>query len=175
MTRDLDEAIDYVAARLTHVEDDAAMASRIVSALPERATWFGWLFHSWAPRLAMIAVVVAAAILLSQRRPMPIAPAVTQPPVASGSMGPVVGLVASIAPAPVRTKLLEPLEPLEPVEPVEPVELRSDHEFSLPAIEAVAALEMDSLLPAGLPEDAPLTVAPLAIAELPLTADFPQR
>ena len=36
-------------------------------ALPERVTWFGWLFHSWAPRLAMIAVVVAAGIVLGYR------------------------------------------------------------------------------------------------------------
>jgi len=51
----------------------------------------------------------------------------------------------------------------------------ADHEFSLPAMAKVAALAVDTLPPASLPEDAPLTVAPLAIAGLPLTADFPQR
>ena len=65
----LDEAIDHVAARLTHIEDNPALTSRIVSSLPERAGWFGWLFHSWAPRLAMIAIVVASGIVWSSRRP----------------------------------------------------------------------------------------------------------
>src|SRR5690349_2384464 len=64
----LDDAIDRVAKNLTHVEDDAVFASRVIASLPERTTWFGWLTHSWAPRLAMIAIIVVAAVLWSNRR-----------------------------------------------------------------------------------------------------------
>ena len=59
----LDRAIDHVAKRLTHVEDDAQFASRIVAALPDRVTWFGWLLHASAPRLAMIGVAAVAIVL----------------------------------------------------------------------------------------------------------------
>jgi len=55
---------------------------------------------------------------------------------------------------------------------VEPLEVsRVDHERSLPALGAVTALAFDSLTPVSLPEDAPLTLKPLEIADLPLTAD----
>jgi hypothetical protein len=46
-----------------------------------------------------------------------------------------------------------------------------DHERSLPSIAVVAALQLGSLAPVNLPEDAPLTLVPLAIADLPLTAE----
>jgi len=39
------------------------------------------------------------------------------------------------------------------------------------ALGAVAALTFDSLAPNALAEDAPLTLAPLAIADLPLMAE----
>ena len=47
----------------------------------------------------------------------------------------------------------------------------SDFDRSLPALEAARVLAFDSLAPASLPEDAPLTLKPLEIADLPLTAD----
>lgn len=166
MKRDhLDDAIDIVAARLTHVDDDPAIASRIVNSLPERAGWLGWLFHSWAPRLAMIAIVVASGIVWSSRPevPSPIStPLASAPPVTTPA-----ALVASVREAePDRTMPLEHLERLEPVELS-----RVDFDRSLPAIAAVRSLELDSLAPVSLPEDAPLTLEPLAIADLPLTAE----
>jgi len=62
--------------------------------------------------------------------------------------------------------------PLERLEPLEPVELpKADFEHSLPSIAAVAALQLEVIAPATLPEDATLTLEPLALADLPLTAD----
>ena len=52
---------------------------------------------------------------------------------------------------------------------------RPDHEFSLPAIAAAAAMAIDPLAPANLAEDAPLTVESLQIADLPLTTELSQR
>jgi hypothetical protein len=162
----LDDAIDAVTARMTHVDDDPALASRIVAALPERVSWFGWLFHSWAPRLALVAVVVASGWLWNRVA----TPAVVTPLPAVARIQPVrmpTTVVATAAPEPNRTKPLEPLELLEPVAPSKPL----DHERSLPPIEAPAALALVSLASVSLPEDAPLTLAPLAIADLPLTAE----
>jgi len=160
----LDEAIDQVAARLTRVDDNGALASQIINALPERVSWFGWLFHSWAPRLAMVAIVVAAGIVWGNRGQEVSTPGAS--PLASSQpiTTPIV-LVASVREAaPNRTMPLEHLEALEPLE-------RREHDFerSLPAIEAVAALALDALAPVSLPEDARLTLEPLAIADLPLT------
>ena len=161
----LDEAIDHVVTRMVRVEENDVLATQIVNALPERASWFGWLFHSWAPRLAMIAIVVAAGIVWGNRRPA------TTPP-----LGPLastwtttqpVALVASVREAALdRTMPLEPVERLEPMEPS-----KVDFDRSLPAIAAMDALTIDALAPANLTEDAPLTLTPLAIADLPLTAE----
>ena len=161
----LDDAIDAVAVRMTRVEENDALASHIINALPERVTWFGWLFHAWAPRLAMIAVVVASGIVWGNRRE--VSTPGTSPLASSRPIITLTALVASVREAaPNRTMPLEPLAPLAPLEPE-----RVDHERSLPALGAVAALSFDSLAPSVLPEDAPLTLAPLAIADLPLTAE----
>ena len=61
MKRDhLDDAIDSVAARLTKVTDDDALATRILASLPDRSLWF---LHSWIPRLAITAILAAPAVL----------------------------------------------------------------------------------------------------------------
>jgi len=163
----LDDAIDHVVTRMVRVEENDTFASRIVNALPERVSWFGWLFHSSAPRLAMIAIVVAAGIVWGNRTPA------TTPqlePLASTSIAPEpTALFATVREAePNRTMPLERLAPMERME-------LSDFERSLPALGAVAVLEFDSLAPVSSPEDAPLTLTPLAIADLPLTAEFSPR
>jgi hypothetical protein len=174
----LDRAIDRVAAQLTHVDDDPGLASRIADSLPERQTWQGWLSHSWVPRLAALAVIVTASVLWSEREPDPARS--IAPPIASVErVGTHAGVMFAATIEPLGTQPLEPvgtqrLEPVEPLEPVDPSDLRraADFDRSLPPIEAVAALELDSLMPAGLPEDAPLTVEPLATVDLPLSAEF---
>lgn len=169
---DLDAAIDHVAKRLTHVDDEAQFASRIVSALPERITWFGWLMHSWAPRLAMAVIIAAGAALWGGRSTTEVAP------LASASPLPVTALASAVIPAraepmePVRTMPLEPMELLEPVEPL----ASRDHERSLAPARAPAALEIVSIAAGDVIAEDALDVAPLQIAELPLTAEsFSQR
>ena len=66
---------------------------------------------------------------------------------------------------PNRTMPLEHLEPLERMEPA------ADFEFSLAAIAAPAALGVGSLSPAELPAEDALVIAPLAIADLALSAE----
>ena len=162
----LDDAIDDVVTRMVHVKENDALATQIIHALPERVSWFGWLFHSWAPRLAMIAIVVVAGIVWGNRTP-PTTPqldplartvtATTEP----------AAFVASVRPAaPIRTMPLEPVEPLEPLEPS-----RTDFDRSLPELAAVASLDFDSLAPASLLASEGLVLESLVIADLPLTAE----
>jgi hypothetical protein len=166
MTRnssDLDLAIDVVAKRLTQVDDDPVLASAIIAALPERTTWFGWLATSWAPRLAVLAIAAGSSLLFVNRQPAPVTPALL--PATTGMM------IAALptAPEPLELHLrTKPLEPLEPLKPLEPLEL-ADHEFSLPAISVTA------LAPIDLPAEAFIELAPLAIADLPLSGEFPER
>jgi hypothetical protein len=164
----LDKAIDHVAAQLTRVDDDPQLAARIASSLPERTTWFGWLFHAWAPRLAMLAVVVTGAALVLNRNAQP--PVTDAPePVLIAKSEPKLPRLPEPAPPvepvepgnPVGTKPVEPVEPLEPLEPAE----RRDHERSL------AALDVEALMPMALPEEASIEVVPLAISDLPLSGE----
>jgi hypothetical protein len=163
MTRDhVDDAIDSVAARLTEAKEDAAFALRIVNALPERSTW---MWFGWKPRLALVALALVATIGVVQRTFDNRSTDVLR---AENASGPVVELRASIEPLePNRTKPLEPVEPMEPLEPL----AKPDHEFSLPSIAAVAALQLELIAPATLPEDAALTIESLTIVDLPLSAD----
>jgi hypothetical protein len=166
----LDDAIDQVVTRMVRVEENDALASQIINALPERASWFGWLLHSWAPRLAMIAIVVAAGIVWGNRKP---APTPQLNPLAGTQTVPQpVVFVASVREAqPNRTM------PVELVEPLEPMELsRIDFDRSLAAIAAPEVLAVESLSPESLPVENALAIAPLAIADLALTAEsFPPR
>jgi hypothetical protein len=149
----LDEAIDHVAKRLTHVDEDAQFASRFVAALPERVTWFGWLTHSWAPRLAMLAIVAGALLFANARRTTDVAP--SAPPLASVANSNWPQLVASINPEPrtLGTPGTKPLEPVEPMEPLEPF-------VGLPSVTPPSSVAIESLV----------------IADLPLTAEsFPER
>ena len=157
----LDETIDQVVVRMVRVEENAALASQIINALPERVSWFGWLFHSWAPRLAMIAIVVAAGIVWGNRKPSP-----TQPiPLAStmSAIEPVTFVAAVREAEPNRTMPLEPVEPLRPSS--------MDFDRSLPALAGVASLNFDSLAPDALPASEGLVLESLVIADLPLTAE----
>jgi hypothetical protein len=158
----LDETIDHVVVRMVRVEENAALASQIINALPERAGWFGWLFHSWAPRLAMIAIVVAAGMVWGNRKPAP----TPQPNPLASTMSAVepVAFVAAVREAePSRTM------PVEPVERREPSTM--DFDRSLPALAGVAPLDFDSLAPDTLPASEGLVLESLVIADLPLTAE----
>jgi hypothetical protein len=160
---------------LTHVDDDAVFASRVIASLPQRTTWFGWLTQSWAPRLAMIAVIVAAAMLWNSRRTTEVAPALA--PIASVQFTQPSALMPPLAPRtgtrtrtgtsePNGTKPLEPLELLEPLEPF----------VGLSSVESPKALALNDVAPDALTETGTLSVPSLVIADLPLTAEtFSQR
>lgn len=163
---ELDPAIDAVAKQLTRVEDDPHLASRIAMSLPERsAASFGW----WALRLAMIAVMIAAGIVWGNRAGSD--PRGAEPLAASNvalAPAPLMAAVAELEPN--RTQPVEPLEPLEPLEPAAP-----DHEFGLTPVAPPLELGIAALTPRDLPAERPLTIAPLALSELPLSADFPSQ
>ena len=159
---DLDRAIDDVARQLTYVEPDPHLSARIALSLPTRSTWsLQW----WAPRLAAIALVVAAGILWANRAQQVThdgSPLASADPIATPT-----ALIATVREAePNRTPPLETVEPLEPLELV-----RGDFDGSLPAIETLGSLALEPLAPSRLAEDAPLTVAPLALADLPLAGE----
>jgi hypothetical protein len=167
----LDDAIERVGARLTRVEQDDELLARIVARLPRRSSSLGWLLGAWAPRLAIVALgaIAITGVLAPLEDP---STAVLR---TENANLPTVQLRASIEPVvPNRTKPLERLEPPERPEPLVQVTV-ADHEFALPAIAAVAPLALDNLMPASMSAAAPLTLAPLAIVELPLTADFSPR
>ena len=158
----LDEAIDQVVTRMVRVEDNDALATQIINALPERVSWFGWLFHSWAPRLAMIALIAAAGIVWGNRQPVA-SPSAALLASARTIAGPSAFAVAVREAEPNRTMPLEPVEPLEPS--------RIDFDRSLPSIATVVSLNFDSLAPASLPASEGLVLESLVIADLPLTAE----
>lgn len=164
----LDEAIDHVARHLTRVEDDAMFASRVIASLPERTTWFGWLTHSWAPRLAMIAIIVVASLLWSRRHTTEVP---TSAPLLASSVtvSAPSALVASVSREPLEPRRTKPTERLEPVEPLEPF-------VGLPSVEVPTALALNEVAPAALVEEGSMPVPLLVTSDLPLTAEtFPQR
>jgi hypothetical protein len=163
----LDVAIGVVAARMVHVDDDAALALRIAGALPERSR-FGWLM----PRLAILTTMVVAAIVWTMRPPsapvglLPASPVNVLAALRAAALPREPGIV-------VRTRPLEPLESLEPMEPMELVE--GDFEGSLPSV-SVTSLAIAEVQPGAIVELAPIDLPSLAIPDLTLTAEsFPQK
>ena len=158
----LDTAIDHVAARMVAVPDDGEMTRRIVSALPERTSRLRWLI----PQFAAIGAIVIAALAWPTRNEST-ADIAMRPSSAGASMIGLANPVAADAPGTaLRTTPLEPLEPLEALEPLE-----GDHERALLPIDAVAALVVPSMSPVEIPATELLTIAPIAVSDLPMTAE----
>ena len=171
----LDEAIELVSARMTAVEADAGLAARIANALPGRRVGLTWILAGWAPRLAVLAIAAVAItvflrmfyersteVLRTEGATM--APTIVEPP--SNDLRTIVE-----PPLIVRSRFVEPSSNLRRTT----VEVRPDHEFSLPAMAAPEEIAVSSLSAGDLPADEALVIAPLEIAELPLTAEFPPR
>ena len=164
----LDEAIDIIAARMTRVEEDAALAGRIVSSLPERSVW---LPRVWISRFAMGALATLAITVVLRTFD-------------DGSTDVLRTDSATAAPTSVEPLSHELRTLVEP-----PVIVRrttveqasndrrtlSDHEFALPSIPAPEALIVDSMAPELLAAADALELASLVIADLPLSSDFPPR
>ncbi len=156
----LDHAIDAVAARMMAVAEDDGFAQRIASALPERPAW-SW--HWLMPRLAITAAIVAgvSAVVIKNGHTT-LQPAV-QPAVQAVAQI-VQPTVQPAVQANVRRSFRTNVQPNDRLND-------RDNEHSLPALETASVPAFDSLAPMSLPEDAPLTLEPLAIADLPLTAE----
>ena len=180
----LDLAIDQVTALLVAVPDDGEMTRRIVSALPQRTSRVRWLL----PQLAAIGAIVIAALFWTTRSDTP--PTLATLPTLDGPR--MHGLAKAVAANEPGTALRTmPLEsasarndsrelrrdlavaasgrvggPLERMEPLE-----DDHERALSAIAAVAALVVPSMSPIEIPATELLTIAPIAVSDLPMTAE----
>ena len=158
----LDTAIDHVASRMVAVPDDGEMTLRIVSALPERTSRLRWLI----PQFAAIGAIIIAALVWTTRNNT--APELATLP--SANVAQMTGLATAVASnepgAALRTMPLEPLEPLERLEPLE-----GDHERALLPIEAVAALVVPSMSSVEIPATELLTIAPIAVSDLRMTAE----
>ena len=157
----LDEAIDQVAKRLTRVEDDAALATHIIGALPERTTWFGWKL-----RFALAAIAVAATVGVVLRTVDDGSTDVLRTEVASA---PFVEFRAVVEPTTVEPERIVRRTTVERSSNVR--RTTADHERSLEPIAAPASLALMTLAPSDLPVQGALVVEPLTIADLPLTAE----
>ena len=162
MTRDhLDEAIDSVAARLTRVTEDDALAARIINALPERAP-----LHWWVPRLAITSVLAIGALLVVLRT---FDDGSTDVLRTENAGAPFVEFRAAVERTSVEPELIVRRTIVE--RPSSDGRTRADHERSLLALSPPAALALAAVAPGDLPGQGELVVESLTIADLPLTAD----
>ena len=177
MTRDqLDDAIDAVAARLTHVDDNDGLSTRILESLPDRSRWnLHWLM----PRLVMTTAVGMAVALVvlrtfdgrstdvlrtfDERSTDVLRSAVLSLPTVE---------LATAAPEH-RTIVELPLIVRRTTVERSSNDRRTTADFdrSLAAIASPLPLALGAVEPSDLPGQTPLIVAPLAIADLPLTAE----
>jgi hypothetical protein len=159
----LDEAIDQVAARLTKVADDEGFALRIVDILPERSAWsLRWLM----PRLAMTAAIGigVALVVLRSFDGRSTGVLLTQNPGA-----PFVEFRAVVERTAVEPTQIGRRTTVERSQTVR--RTSEDFDRSLEAIAAPAPLSLKVVSPSDLPRQGSLAVEPLAIADLPLTAE----
>ena len=161
-SRDVETAIDHVAAKMVAVKEDPELVTRIVGALPDRSR-FTWLI----PQFAALSAIAIAAVMWSMReRPatavLPSIELATAAPFRAVAIAREPGTMRE--PETLREPGTQPLERLEPLQPLAP-----DFERSLPP------LMVTELTPVELPESPGLVLAPIGVADLPLTADFPPR
>ena len=173
MTRDqLDQAIDHVAARLTHVTHDEALARRIIETLPERS---GWSLHWLMPRLAITAVLAIGVSLVVLRmfdeRSTNVQTGVqTNVQTNVQTDVPTHALSNDRLNARPNGRMNDRLNVRLNVRLNDRLEV-PDFDRSLEALDALGALSLASVAPSVLLEDALLTLPQLAIEELPLTAE----
>ena len=162
----LDGAIDQVAARMVAVRDNPEIMMRIVSALPERSSRLGWLM----PRLAALSAIAIAAVVWSTRERPAVAPLSSSAEIATVAAFP--GGIAAREPGiPREPGTVVRTMPSKPLGATELLSSGSDFDRSLPALEALNALELAVIEPRELPATETLTLAPIDIGELPLTAE----
>ena len=164
MKRDhLDDAIDHVATLLVRVEDNDGLSTRILASLPDRSPWAP---HWWMPRLAITAALGIGVALGVLRTFDDGSTGVLRTENASA---PVVEFHAAVERTPAELELIVRRTIVE--RPQNDRRTTADHERSLVAIAPPAVLSLKSVSPSELPGQGALAVEPLAIADLPLTAE----
>lgn len=155
---ELDDAIDRVAAKLVAVTDDTHVLQQVMTRLPERtpSPWFAAMPVQLAAGAAL--VLLAFWYPRSSREPAPIEP----PRVA------VIAPVESPIPAP-RSPIPDTLRD-RTVRALAAVD-RPDHERSLAPVDAIGALELNSIAAPALELDGAAALEPLVLTELPLASD----
>ncbi len=194
----LDTAIDQVTARMVAVPDDREVTLRILAALPDRPSRARWLLPQCA---AIGAMAIAALVWTTRTGPVPLI--ATRPSAAVAAMSGLANGVASNEPRTVvGTATVVRTMPLEsasarnsarelrrdhavaafgreggPQQPLAPLEWfpERDHDRALPAIEALNALTVDEVSPTSIAASPLLSLAPIEVVELPMTADFPPQ
>ncbi len=175
MTPRLDDAIDHVAARMTSVKEDAAFASRIADALPERRTGLRWMLAGWAPRLAALAFAITVVlrtfdegstmvlrvfdegstpVLRTEDVTLPSAPTAVEP--SSNTRRTIVEPSSNARRTPTEAE-------------------RPDHERSLAPIEVPGALSLEPLALGEMALQPALELEPLVMTDLPFGAEFSHR
>lgn len=162
--RDLDAAIDHVAARLiAGPGDDAELARRIVGALPERRSRLGWL----VPQIAALGALAIAVWVW--RSPQPPASTTVLPatPVAMAA-----ALPLPVVPTPARTARPLSATRARTIAAWSAAVIageRFDHERALPGlvVEDVSTTEIPTL--------AALRLAPIDISEIETPSDIAPR
>jgi hypothetical protein len=164
MKRDhLDDAIDSVAVRLTHVTEDEGLATRILASLPDRSPW---ALHWWMPRLAITAALGIGVALVVLRMFDDRSTGVLRTENASA---PFMEFRAAVERTSVEPELNDRRTTVE--RPSNDRRTIADFDRSLEPIASPAVLSFRAVTPSDLPGQGTLVVEPLAIADLPLTAE----
>ena len=167
----LDRAIDHIAARMVAPPDVGEVTRRIIAALPDRPSRLRWLLP---PLAAVGTVAIAALVWATSHGPGPMI--ATRPSAVVAGMSGLANVVAANEPRTAfRTRTAVRTMPLVPLEPLAPLERfpERDHDRALPPIAALSALSVDEVSPSSIAPSPLLALVPIAIVELPMTADFP--
>jgi hypothetical protein len=166
----LDDAIDLVTRRMTAVEPDAELATRIANGLPDRPTWLPrvWITRFAIGALATLAIGVvlrtfyegSTQVLRREGANVPLA--VVEPP-------------SNDHRTPVESPVIVRRTTVEPSSNDRRTISEDDHEFSLAPIDAPDALLLTALAPSELASEPVQEIEPLQIADLPLSSDFSPR
>jgi hypothetical protein len=161
--RDLDAAIDRVAARLVEVRGNEELLPRTIAQLPARQTtpWF----LAMRVQLAAAAVVMLVAFLVA--RSSREVPRLEAPHVAAiaGAESPIPGP---------RSPIPDPGSPIPDPRSLIPAprsavpDPRSDHERGLAPVAAIDAIELSGIAPPAMELDAAAALEPLVLPELAL-------
>ena len=167
---DLDEAIDRVAAKMVAIDDDAGALQAVMSRLPERKS------RPWFLRVPAQVTAAAALVVMAFLWARPIdRPAISAAVSPVATTAPPLVTARRVVPASRRPDARLPapgfrLPAPGPRIPAVAID-RSDHEFSLPPVDAVEAIELSAITMPAFGPVAIEALAPLVLTDLPLASD----